>query len=65
MCYNFDVRVRSKICFLVKCVQLGDYFCLDTHDGYKKDKTLVGLWSGCKTERRQLIFPSAGNMIIE
>ena len=64
MRYNFDVQIRPKIYFLVKGFQLGDYFCLDTHSGYKKDKTLVGLWSGCKTERKQLIFPIAGNMII-
>ena len=56
--YDFNVY------FLVKSVQLGDHFCLDPYGGYKNDGTNVGLWSGCKAAKRQLIFSSAGNMIL-
>ena len=58
--FNYEPNVY----FLVKSIQLGDYFCLDPYGGYKNDGTHVGLWSGCKDAKRQLIFPSAGNMIL-
>ena len=49
--------------FLVKTVQLGDKFCLDPYGGSIRDATNVGIWSGCREKRRQLIFPSASNEI--
>ena len=55
---------ESNVYFLVKSIQLGDYFCLDPYGGYKNDGTHVGLWSSCKDAKRQLIFLRAGNMIL-
>ena len=55
----------SNVYFLVKSVQLGDYFCLDPYGGSKNDGTHVGLWSGCKAAKRRLIFSSVGNFLLQ
>ena len=57
-------RSNRKVFFvLVTSVQLGDRFCLDPSGGSIRDGTNVGLWSGCREKKRQLIFPSASNVI--
>ena len=54
---------RNVLLFLVKTVQLGDKLCLDPYGGSIRDGTNVGLWSGCRVKKRQLIFPGASNVI--
>ena len=62
--YKKIFNYESNVYFLVKSIQLGDYFYLDPYGGYKNDGAHLGLWSGCKDAKRQLIFSSAGNMIL-
>ena len=62
--YKEIFNYEPNVYFLVKSIPLGNYFCLDPYGGYKNDGTHVGLWSGGKDAKRQLIISSAGNMVL-
>lgn len=56
---------RNLFLFLVKAVQLGDEFCLDPFGvGRAADGVHLALYNNCRAKKKQLIFPSAGNLIL-
>ena len=54
----------NLVFFLVKAVQFGDEFCLDPLGAGRTDGKHLGLYSNCRAKKKQLIFPSAGNLIL-
>ena len=54
----------NLVFFLVKAVQFGDEFCLDPLGAGRADGKHLGLYNNCRAKKKQLIFPSAGNLIL-
>ena len=54
----------NLVFFLVKAVQFGDEFCLDPLGAGRSDGKHLGLYSNYRAKKKQLIFPSAGNLIL-